>query len=128
MEKQEYKNPLRDKNGKFLFTKELKENWLKALRSGKYTQYANKLRNPKNHSEMCCLGVLADIHPNLRISKEGYDCVLGNQYKFYHPFNDMGIRANCKVELAQINDISYFYGIRDYSKVIPLIEQLETID
>lgn len=37
---------------------ELKENWIKALRSGKYTQTSNHLRVNDGY---CCLGVLCDV-------------------------------------------------------------------
>jgi hypothetical protein len=40
--------------------KELKEKWVDALRSGKYTQGRMYLRNDKN--EFCCLGVLCDAY------------------------------------------------------------------
>ncbi len=36
----------------------LKEKWVKALRSGKYSQTTGKLRKPDG---FCCLGVLCDI-------------------------------------------------------------------
>lgn len=38
----------------------IKARWLKALRSGKYTQGRFHLRNPDN--TFCCLGVLCDLH------------------------------------------------------------------
>lgn len=38
---------------------EIKEKWLKALRSGKYKQGKYYLRNNKN--EFCCLGVLCNL-------------------------------------------------------------------
>ena len=40
-------------------TKSLRNRWVKALRSGKYTQGQGKLRNVDN--QFCCLGVLADV-------------------------------------------------------------------
>jgi hypothetical protein len=43
-------------------TPELKEKWIKALRSGEYTQGRGALRSTtKNGTCYCCLGVLADI-------------------------------------------------------------------
>lgn len=38
---------------------EIKDKWLDALRSGKYKQTKNMLRNKNAY---CCLGVLADIY------------------------------------------------------------------
>jgi len=128
MKTKEYKSPLRDENGKFLFTKELKENWLKALRSGDYIQHGDKLRSNNNHKRMCCLGVLADIHPDIQIDKKGENCIVNNINEQYEPFNNMNLHAGCSVGLTDINDKSYVKGKRDYSEVIPLIETLTTID
>ncbi len=36
--------------------------WLKALRSGQYTQGTGMLRTPDAKSRFCCLGVLCDLH------------------------------------------------------------------
>ena len=38
----------------------LKDKWVAALRSGKYTQGTGRLRSPFDNGH-CCLGVLADI-------------------------------------------------------------------
>jgi hypothetical protein len=38
---------------------EVKQEWLKALRSGEYTQGRNVL---KSNNTFCCLGVLCDLH------------------------------------------------------------------
>jgi hypothetical protein len=126
--KTKYNSPLKDKDGKFLFTKELKDNWLKALRSGDYEQFNDKLKNSDNNKQMCCLGVLADIHPNIRISKNGENCIVRNKKVSYDPFDEMKIHNGCPAHLASRNDNSYRDGKRDYSEVIPLIETLPTID
>lgn len=119
----------------FKLTKQLKENWLKALKSEEYEQYGKQLRNPDNHKQMCCLGVLAHIHPNIEIKDEdnnenkGGSCIVNEENLRYDPFVEMGVHnGNCKVQLASNNDNSYNRGIRDYSEIIPLIEQLDTID
>ena len=39
--------------------KQIRKAWVKALRSGKYKQGRNKLRNKNN--EYCCLGVLCEL-------------------------------------------------------------------
>lgn len=52
------------------FTQELKDKWLKALRSGEYSQTSCTL---KDSDGFCCLGVLCDvIDPNGWISHEEY--------------------------------------------------------
>lgn len=40
---------------------EIKERWLKALRSGNYIQGQGCLRKNEDPNKFCCLGVLADI-------------------------------------------------------------------
>ena len=41
----------------------VKKKWLKALRSGKYKQGKERLRETtEGKQEYCCLGVLSDIH------------------------------------------------------------------
>lgn len=40
--------------------KKIKKMWIEALRSGKYKQGKNRLKNDKR--EFCCLGVLCDLH------------------------------------------------------------------
>lgn len=116
-------------NKTFKLTKQLKEDWLKALKSGEYEQFGRKLRNPDNHKQCCYLGVLAIIHPNIEISTDGTYCTVEGNDKQYEPFNEMGIHLGCKIDLTNVNDNSYHHdNIRDYSKVIPLIEQLPTVD
>lgn len=41
-------------------TKVLKQEWLEALKSGKYVQGKAQL---KHKGKYCCLGVICDIHP-----------------------------------------------------------------
>jgi len=45
--------------------KELKDKWVVALRSGKYKQGGDCLRNSRENT-YCCLGVLCDIHPKVK--------------------------------------------------------------
>lgn len=46
--------------------KEIKEIWVKALRSGKYTQCKGALRKDfSDQKYFCCLGVLCDLHRKL---------------------------------------------------------------
>ncbi len=91
-----------------------------------------KIFNPSNHKQCCCLGVLATIHPDIEIG-EAEDtstgsCFVDGVSEKYYPFNEMGIHQGCELNLASTNDITYAEGIRDYSKVIPLIEKLKTVD
>ncbi len=116
---------------KFKLTKQLKEDWIKALESGDYEQFGDKLRNPNNHKQCCCLGVLATIHPDINITDSGEDCLINGINKKYYPFEDMNIHKIedvSKPELTVVNDNTYSIGFRDYSKVIPIIKDLPTVD
>jgi len=112
---------------KFKLTKTLKENWITALKSGEYEQFGGELMNPVNPKQCCCLGVLAHIHPDIKIDDNGRYCIVRNKNKGYIPFEEMNIH-NSNYRLADINDGSYRDGIRDYSAVIPIIETLPTVD
>ncbi len=129
-----FKNPLFDSEGKFIFTDELKANWLKALKSGEFKQYGGSLIKSQGSMSMCCLGVLAHIHPHLSIGIDydgetnPYGCIVNGNSVSYEPFNEMKIHANCPLDLSTTNDAGYENGVEDYSEVIPLIQQLETIN
>jgi hypothetical protein len=106
------------------FTKELKENWLSALKSGKYKQVNGQLKYYEGH---CCLGVLAEIHPDLSIDGDGKRCVFYGKVEGYEPFEKI-LTSETVNELYEENDKSYRGGRNDYSTVIPLIEKLPTVD
>jgi len=106
------------------FTKELKENWLNALKSGIFKQEPGQLKTSHGH---CCLGVLAEIHPNLSIDSDGKSCVFYGKVEGYEPFEKILTRKTVN-KLYQENDNSYRDGVEDFSKVIPLIEKLPTVD
>lgn len=66
---------------------EIKEQWVKALRSGDYKQGQNVLRN--KNDEFCCLGVLCDLAVKEGVigepsRKPGFD------YYFYNGDDDWG--------------------------------------
>lgn len=108
-------------------TKEQKEAWLSALKSGKYIQGAGKLHDKENNI-WCCLGVFADITPTIQINEYGGGCVTESNESSYKPFYDV-LREEVVRELWGENDYGVIYtNKRDYSNVIPLIEQLETVD
>lgn len=111
----------------YQFTKETKTNWINALKSGKYVQGHRQLRlNINGQQHHCCLGVLGEIHPELKINDTG--CIVAGNNASYAPFNDM-LGGDKEVErIYRANDTSFSEGVRDYSKVIPLIEALPTVD
>lgn len=72
----------------------MKDEWLKALRSGDYTQA--KSGHLRNKNSYCALGVLAEIHPDLEwemdvfFGQEGdmdvcHDKVSGHRSRLYLP-------------------------------------------
>jgi len=67
---------------------EIKELWIKALRSGKYKQTTGKLKSIE--SAYCCLGVLCDIY----IEKTGIGKWKENTHHNSFDFDD----NNCNIE------------------------------
>jgi|SRR6187402_3725830 len=109
-------------------TQGIKNNWLKALKSGEYTQFEGRLEESANSKSCCCLGVLAIIHPDLSINHENnMGCIIRGIDKGYSAFFDI-LGDERLTKLYRENDNSYNLGVRDYSTVIPLIEALPTID
>ena len=108
-------------------TKQIKSQWIEALKSGKYTQGHGQLRlNINGVKHHCCLGVLGEIHSELEINDMG--CIFPNIAATYKPFEEM-LGGEKEVEkIYRANDTSFAKGVRDYSGVIPLIEALPTID
>jgi len=112
---------------KIMLTKQLKEDWLAALKSGKYRQGKVVLRED-DKKEHCCLGVLAEIHPEWSISSNGEECVIKGELKSYEPFEDLLGPSTVGI-LYTKNDFSYKHDKkRHFESVIPIIEQLPTID
>jgi hypothetical protein len=94
------------------FTKSIKNKWLKALKSGKYTQCIIDLVSEKDGVVThCCLGVLNEVCDFPR-----------NEY------NDL-LKLLGQSTISKIyskNDDSFDKHKPDYSNVIPLIEELKT--
>jgi len=109
-------------------TKEQKEAWLTALKSGDYKQCQVALKSQLKGigSVNCCLGVFAEINTNIDSSKMDVDTT-----SVYNELNNILTKQTVE-DIYSKND-SYLYwkenpDKRDYSNVIPLIESLETID
>ena len=101
------------------FTQEIKDQWLAALKSGKYTQCSATLERNGKH---CCIGVLGDIHPDLH-----NDCVDKSKMNPYE-FLEMTISHVKMEELWKANDHTFQKHTPDYSNVIHLIGRLKTND
>jgi len=117
------------------FTKEIKNEWIKALESGEYTQgfgalVKNKEISISGKTEHCCLGVLGDIHPGLENKVHGFKKKENiNPYRFL----DSAVSEYVRSRLVNANDADAFEAQegkyeQDYSNVLPMIRQLKTVD
>lgn len=92
----------------------IKRAWVKALRSGKYKQGKNQLRN--QYDEFCCFGVLCDLHaqahPEIAARQEDKTTYMGHSgLPPSAVYVWAGLRSNIRVEidgkrdhLAALND------------------------
>lgn len=111
------------------FTKKIKEDWLNALKSGKFKQGFGELVSGDRH---CCIGVLGEIHPKLKAS--GFDMeeqnLLNDTEDEENPYGFLNKTIGHKLmtDLYERNDEDEFEEEyeNDYSNVIPFIEDLET--
>jgi len=120
---------------KLEFTKELKDKWIKALKSGEYTQgFRRLITTEENNSisgktEHCCLGVLGDIHPGL----ENRVCGCKEENISAYKFLDSAVSEHARSRLVNVNDADEHNAIQgrykqDYSNVLPIIRELKTVD
>jgi len=94
---------------------ELRDKWIKALRSGRYTQATGKLQKVDNEGEVignCCLGVLCrvarfkpveDIDTGGIYFKKG-DLQTGYAYFTNKTINYFGLSNETVVNLTSMND------------------------
>ena len=105
------------------FTPEIKNEWIKALKSKKYTQGFGSLieETESNKVYHCCIGVLGEIHPDL-----SNDLSKSNNKDTYGFLYDNGI--DTKTLYSKNDNKSYTLGFlkRDYSNIIDYIEKLPT--
>ena len=102
------------------FTQEVKDEWVKALESGRYTQgFTNmKYKDRKNKTRHCCIGVLGEIYPELHnedTSVERKECAYDFLDRNGIEFQDIW-KVNDKID-TQPEDL-------DYSNVIETIKNL----
>lgn len=115
------------------FTKEIKQAWLDALKSGKYIQGTGKLMDTiENQKEHCCLGVLCEVHPSL-----GLDLSDDGKYAISEVYDGMTFNnygALMMLLPMSSDDFYHLYDTNDcnadkkYTAVIPLIEKIPTQD
>lgn len=104
------------KNMNTEFTQEIKDQWLDALKSGKYIQgkvHLEYIENETNIKKHCCIGVLG--------------CILGMNNKTDEPYKylEKNIGKFIMSKLYRLNDETYNPNKPDYSTVIPLIQKLK---
>lgn len=110
-------------------TRELKEKWLEALKSGKYIQGSGQLTVRKtNITKHCCLAVLGEIC-NLEINNNGIvfieDESNRNEYEGIYPSLNKHLTKSQMNMLVSYNDAG---ADGKYTAVIPIIEKIETVD
>lgn len=98
--------------------KTIKKNWIKALRSGDYTQCKTRLRDNGN---FCCLGVLGDVAPDSHWHGQVHKCLsIGSVDTGHISLNaamckHLGISINMVCDLQYKNDNgSTFIQIADW--------------
>jgi len=109
----------------FKFTKQMKEAWLTALKSGEYKQGKNFLYRTTEEQEeyYCCLGVLAKVL-KIEIDELNDACLLNGKNVNYKIFNQLFMEEVSDL-LTRKND----YGTQEnFLDVIPFIEELQTVD
>lgn len=90
--------------------KQVKQKWVKALKSGKYKQGRSKLRNLNN--EFCCIGVLCDLY--LKENKQKWLKNEDNFYlKFENNFNHTATIPSVVKEWSELDDPWAFYTMND---------------
>ncbi len=101
--------------------REWKVMWVDALRSGEYDQARQKLRVKKEIGRKfgyCCLGVLCDIHPEIRWDGDGWAEYKEVSEVSILPTNfleDIGLEWKEMTDLTHMNDNGYsFDKIADY--------------
>lgn len=87
----------------------LKTKWLEALRSGKYKQGTLALKTVGER--FCCLGVLADIHPDYKWVEKKYDFddepffdAVTRDYECHEVLSSTLIPGDVQEKLARLND------------------------
>lgn len=101
---------------------EYKEQWLKALRSGKYEQGQTALKN-KDDNTYCCLGVLSEVcFGKIRQRRNG------EEYLNISARREVGLTENQQIELARMNDGGWnddnqYTTPRSFREIADYIEQ-----
>lgn len=107
------------------FTKEIKDKWLDALKSGEFTQgYIQLEYKYEGITKHCCIGVLGCTIEGL--SNDGDTELPHSPYEFL--LNTVGKGKVNELWMKNDKDSGNEEYLGGYLNVIPLIEQLETQD
>tara|TARA_R110000772_G_scaffold50518_1_gene116087 strand:+ start:2532 stop:2918 length:387 start_codon:yes stop_codon:yes gene_type:complete len=122
-------NVVMNEKGELIFTQEVKDAWIKALKGEYYKKKGTgTLRQSyANGDKFCCIGVLCDIVPELGIDKAGGTLRNGDSYFSFgtETLNKpLGIAPNVVDDLVGMNDSTHGTD-SDFENMIPLIEELE---
>ncbi len=108
--------------------KQLKEDWVKALRSGKYEQGQDYLCDEARY---CCLGVLCEIHPEVTKKVNGAGVVtfttplgeIPDEEFQLHQLEFFGLQSIQQHKLVHMNDGTGGEPRRSFSYIADYIEQ-----
>lgn len=98
---------------------EVKDLWLKALRSGEYRQTQGKLCGDNKH---CCLGVLTDLYVKSEVGKRNgarWEEKKGYDYKYLEftsdkmLLNDDGVGRNYHEDCVLPDEVQEWAGLED---------------
>ena len=84
-------------------TKNQKQAWLSALRSGVYTKNQSQLKNTEMENCYCVLGILA-ICVGLRIDNQGWVIVSNGLDKGYQPLRELIGKSNVDILFHKNDD------------------------
>lgn len=102
-------------------TKKMANKWIRALRSGKYTQGRHELYTPATN-RYCCLGVLCDLYPELQLNSI-FGAVVSESTLYNHHraglADAVGTIPYSGVSLASLNDIGYSFN--EIADIIQLV-------
>lgn len=85
--------------------RQVKKLWVKALRSGRYRQGANRLRQDNGSPKFCCLGVLCEVYRKENGGK--WTHVKDNNAMFIHAVVDLPLTV---CDWAGLNSDDPFLG------------------
>lgn len=95
---------------------EIKERWLKALRSGEYEQGESALKT--NDDKFCCLGVLCDLY----IKEKGLEWIAEKDKDAFS--NDNGIRNTIHGTWAYVpKEVQEWAGLSDQNPNVQLPQE-----